>query len=289
MNNINFHSLKKIPVPEELRNKVIAIPENKGKKSIIHLDRIIRIAAACLSVVIIVAVSVVLFRNTGNNNPIAVQPFPNDGTEAPSEDGDIAPNSTTLPLSTEELSSYTTSPAETHSTDPTEADFVDLSQHGTDAPPQPSTAPTSSTIAPVSKPTSKPAEPSTDAPTEAPTEKQSPWRPHPPTEAAWFPPGDDPGREPTGVSTQLLRSLRPADGKVYCRIETIDGEAFGDYGMFDEERLMTNLGSNGEYYIYYYRFADHYSVPFKSETDTFDCIVYDSNGNALATTQIHWS
>ena len=283
MNNINFHSLKTIPVPEELRKKVIAIPENndKGEKRVFYLDRFIRFAAAAASLVIITTVCIVLFRNMGNTDPLAVQPSPKGSTEAStyySEATQITPSeysSTTKPSSTEAPSSDMTSPTERNNSDPTDTYLVEPSRHGTDAPLQPSAASTSGTesgmIAPTNKPTSVPADPTTALPTEVPTEKQAPWGHNPPTEIPWVSPTVGPWKAPTGVSTQLMRSLYPADGKVYCRIETLDGEVFGNSGLFDKERLMTNLGTSGEYYIYYYRSSQkptHLIVSFMTVTET---------------------
>ena len=46
MKNINFHSLKNTPVPEELKQSVIAVPERSGTKRKVYPGRMIRFAVA---------------------------------------------------------------------------------------------------------------------------------------------------------------------------------------------------------------------------------------------------
>lgn len=306
MSTINFHSLKELPVPEELRNKVIAIPESldESKKRSIHLNRFIRFAAAAVSLAIIAAVSAVIILNTGNKNTIAVRQLTKDSTVASSEcsteTASVIPTekfSVYQPLLTENRSSDTISPTEIRSTDPTDAYFADPSQHGADTHVQPSSFPVDATessgIFPTNKPTTEPA----DAPTEAPTEKKD--HIDLPTESSASSPGViEPGytpERPERIEAVIPNNSLPSDRKVYCRIESLDGQVFGEYGLFEKERLMTCSRSNNEYSVYYYRFADYFDVSVVLEneseniSDLLNCFIYDSNGNILTTKYIYWS
>ncbi len=83
MKNINFHSLKNTPVPEELKKSVIAVPERSGTKRKVYPGRMIRFAVAAAFLAVITAVSVPLFMNIGNA-PIPVIPAATEGAQAPS-------------------------------------------------------------------------------------------------------------------------------------------------------------------------------------------------------------
>ncbi len=83
MKNINFHSLKNTPVPEELKKSVIAVPERSGTKRKVYPGRMIRFAVAAAFLAVITAVSVPLFMNIANA-PIPVIPAATEGAQAPS-------------------------------------------------------------------------------------------------------------------------------------------------------------------------------------------------------------
>ena len=285
MNNINFHSVKNIKVPEKLREKVLAIPDEPKHKPVGYRTRAVRIAAAAASIVLITAVSAALYLNMGGKSPVVVQPSPTDGATAATQTNTEQPASPSkspiLSTSAPEISPTapmidgTIAPARQSTVNNNQSTVSPLTENTTTAP---DTAPTAAPIAPVTVP-----------PTEESTEKQGSWNPQPPTAMPWVPSTDETWKAPTRVSTQISRNEVPGDGKVYCRIEDPNGGVFGDYGLVDEERLMTNLGSSGAYYIYFYCFSDYYDVPFRSESDTFTCIIYDSDGDVLTTTRVHWS
>ena len=293
MNSINFHSVKNIKVPEKLREKVLAIPDEPEHKPVGYRTRAVRIAAAAASIVLITAVSAALFLNIGGKSPIVVQPSPTDGATAatqPITEQPVSPSKSPI-LSTSDpeisptvpVTDGTIAPARQSTVNNNQSTVSPLTENTTTAP---DTAPTTAPIAPV-----------TDPPTETPTEKQGSWNPQPPTALPWVP--DDPTEvwldptegiwtPPTRVSTTILHNQIPKDRRVYCRIESTAGEVFGGYELFADERLMTEIGSDRDCDIYVYEFAVYYNVPFRSETDVFNCIIYDSNGNVLTTNSVHW-
>ena len=283
MNNINFHSLKNISVPDGLQEKVLAIPERSDERAPAPIARTFRLAAAAAGFVIIAAVSMVFFLHTGDQPPVVVQSSPTAYTESPTEDSNGYPDKV-RPTTAETVSATAASPNK-----PKTDGIAAPLQKGTDQPNRPSIVPTehSMTESGDTLPASQPATVADDPPTERPAETRAPWNPQPPTALPWSPPTEEPWRAPVAVSVTIPRAIHPSDGKVYCRIETPDGTLLGGFGLFDDERLMTNLGSSGGY-IYYYRFAKYYDVPFRSPSDTYNCVVYDSAGNVLST-KVNWS
>lgn len=308
MNEINFHSIKNIDVPEELKEKVLTIPDRPSKKSIVYFNRRMRFAVAAACMVIVSVLSAVLFIKLSGNAPVPIQPSPAGGAVSPSDyssdpslvppteySGTLSPTATDHPSAdpTESVISSTDSPADrsrggasqqktvrpSESPSHSQATESGKSDHPADPTPYPAD--------PTSKPDSVPA---TDTPTQAPWQPPSPPTEVPmlPSEPTWDSPTEEPWKAPTAVSVSIPRNNRPADRKIYCRIESLDGEVFGNFGLFDNKRLMTELGSSGGNYAYYYRFANYYNVPFRSESDTFNCIIYDGNGNVLNTNPIHW-
>ncbi len=292
MNQMNFHQIKTIDVPEELRAKVLAIPERAEKKTFVPFNRRLRMIAAAASVVLIAVVSVVLFTQTGGKPPVAPQPSPTDDATAPTgAPGSAASTGVSESPADPTVQNGSESVA---AADPTQRGRADSpSDSRTNAPRTENSHP-----APADHSTSAPVQPTASAQTDPPAATQAP-HPQPPTvlpwnpatEAAWEDPWSDPTdvpwSPPTRVSAGIPRAQYPKDGKVYCRIEGPAGEVYGSYGLFADERLMTSLGSGGGNYIYTYQFTKYYSVPFRSQDDVFTCIVYDSAGNVL-TANVHW-
>ncbi len=289
MNSINFHSLKNIDVPAELRQEVLAIPERPERKPVGYFSRALRFAAAAAVFVIITAVSVVLFLNTKGQPPVSVLPSPTDDRSIATEPvaGQLVPP---ISLSTDGVSESPTAAKNSVSAEP--------SQRGAVCPDYPTVAPDGSparenvTRAPNAHPVIAP----TSHPDAVPSaETQAPQNPQPQTEEpqdpsqSWYEPTEGTWTSPRGVSTTIRWNDHPKDGKVYCRIESPEGEVFGDYDLFADERLMINIGGAEGAYIFVYWFANHIEVPFKSETDVFKCIIYGSDGNVLTTAPIHWA
>ena len=205
MNEFNFDSLKNIPVPEELIEKALAIPDSveAAPQPRPVLKRRLMAAAGF---VLVFAVSLSAYFLLGNisNSPIPVAPAhtePADETEPatlPDAHWVYPPTSPTEEL-TEEPSA---DPGQTDHFAPTEAaserPTVKPTEKSTVKPTEKSTVkPTERpTVKPTQKPTQRPTQKPTQSPTQKPTQKPTEPPVVDPTEPEW-PPIEEPTEAPS--------------------------------------------------------------------------------------------
>lgn len=292
MNDLNFRSLENMQVPDELFERLLAIPETAERKPAVipWYRRRAAVAAASLVLVSVLSLTVYfLFRNK-TTPPVAVKPSSTEpawATDAYGEtiapDEDRAPdgsvyydeNGNVIPpdkivYGTESPSSTIIAPTEKGKTAPT------TKLNPNDPTSQPNATESGA-------PFSDPTEPSTEVPWEKDPTEGDP-EPIAPTEPLEPPDMPDPTSAPwdadSSIRVMLTADKVPSDGVVYCKfVSRVTGKVYGDYDDFDDERLMIRLSK----IVYYYDCSAHFKVPFMFEAD--DCIyyVYDSKGNILYT------
>lgn len=268
MKNINFHSLKNTPVPEELKQSVIAVPERSGTKRKVYPGRMIRFAVAAAFLAVITAVSVPLFMNIGNA-PIPVMPAATEGaqapsghTEKPSQSPATEPADPTRPPSAEKATAKPT----VVPTQPGTQNAVSSPEPSDiyDEPTQPVIEPEISTLAPTQPP----------APTQAPTQ---------PPEVA---PTEDSGKKspdlaPVGYDGIIIEKVPkddiPDDSLICCRIYSEDGEILGDGDPYSEQHHARWYEVDGVVTMYYV--PDGIDLP---HTGVYRYEFYDAAGNTLS-------
>ena len=268
MKNINFHSLKNTPVPEELKKSVIAVPERSGTKRKVYPGRMIRFAVAAAFLAVITAVSVPLFMNIANA-PIPVIPAATEGaqapsghTEKPSQPTATEPADPTRPPSAEKATAKPTAvptqPGTQNAVSSPEP--LDISYEPT----QPLIEPEISTQAPTQPPapTQAPAQPPTVAPTEE-LEKKSP------------------DLAPVGYDGIIIEKVPkddiPDDSLICCRIYSEDGEILGDGDPYSEQHHARWYEVDGIVTMYYV--PDGIDLP---NTGVYRYEFYDAAGNTLS-------
>ena len=268
MKNINFHSLKNTPVPEELKKSVIAVPERSGTKRKVYPGRMIRFAVAAAFLAVITAVSVPLFMNIGNA-PIPVMPAATEGaqapsghTEKPSQSPATEPADPTRPPSAEKATAKPTAVP----TQPGTQNAVSSPEPSDiyDEPTQPVIEPEISTLAPTQPPapTQAPTQPPKVAPTEE-LEKKSP------------------DLAPVGYDGIIIEKVPkddiPDDSLICCRIYSEDGEILGDGDPYSEQHHARWYEVDGVVTMYYV--PDGIDLP---HTGVYRYEFYDAAGNTLS-------
>ena len=268
MKNINFHSLKNTPVPEELKKSVIAVPERSGTKRKVYPGRMIRFAVAAAFLAVITAVSVPLFMNIGNA-PIPVMPAATEGAQAPSGH-------------TEKPSQ----PTATEPADPTRPPSAEkATAKPTAVPTQPGTQNAVSSPEPSDisyEPTQPVIEPeiSTQAPTQPPAPTQVPTQPPEvaPTEELEK---KSPDLAPVGYDGIIIEKVPkddiPDDSLICCRIYSEDGEILGDGDPYSEQHHARWYDADGIVTMYYV--PDGIDLP---HTGVYRYEFYDAAGNTLS-------
>lgn len=314
MKEINFNTLRDLPVPEKWIKNALAIPETKEQKAVVvPFWRKPRFIAMAASLVLVSALSLALFLSMGSKTHVAVKSGSKDAaTEiiwSTDENGaTVAAEIVVVPKDDDRQNS--TDPTEaksgiarfferlfgTESNIPTTNDSTtargrrnpttkpDPTESG-----KPAVKPTENrepdpVVPPI--PTELSYPPATEEPTESPYEEPTaePWVPDDPSEPSWEDPTTSPWAMESSIYVFLTTDEVPQDGLVYCKfISRCSGKIYGDYGDFDDERLMTWVRKTDQYSYYYYDCRAHFQVPFTFEAD--DCIyyVYDSEGNILRT------
>ena len=268
MKNINFHSLKNTPVPEELKKSVIAVPERSGTKRKVYPDRMIRFAVAAAFLAVITAVSVPLFMNIGNA-PIPVMPAATEGaqassghTEKPSQPPATEPADPTRPPSTEKATAKPTAVP----TQPGRQNAVFSPEPSDiyDEPTQPVIEPEISTLAPTQPPT--PTQVPTQPPEVAPTEELE---------------KKSPDLAPVGYDGIIIEKVPkddiPDDSLICCRIYSEDGEILGDGDPYSEQHHARWYEVDGVVTMYYV--PDGIDLP---HTGIYRYEFYDAAGNTLS-------
>ena len=268
MKNINFHSLKNTPVPEELKKTVIAVPERSGTKRKVYPGRMIRFAVAAAFLAVITAVSVPLFMNIANA-PIPVIPAATEGaqapsghTEKPSQPTATEPADPTRPPSAEKATAKPTAVP----TQPGTQNAVSSPEPSDiyDEPTQPVIEPEISTLAPTQPPapTQAPTQPPKVAPTEE-LEKKSP------------------DLAPVGYDGIIIEKVPkddiPDDSLICCRIYSEDGEILGDGDPYSEQHHARWYEVDGVVTMYYV--PDGIDLP---HTGVYRYEFYDAAGNTLS-------
>ena len=268
MKNINFHSLKNTPVPEELKKSVIAVPERSGTKRKVYPGRMIRFAVAAAFLAVITAVSVPLFMNIANA-PIPVIPAATEGAQAPSGH-------------TEKPSH----PSATEPADPTRPPSAEkATAKPTAVPTQPGTQNAVSSPEPSDisyEPTQPLIEPeiSTQAPTQPPAPTQVPTQPPEvaPTEELEK---KSPDLAPVGYDGIIIEKVPkddiPDDSLICCRIYSEDGEILGDGDPYSEQHHARWYDVDGIVTMYYV--PDGIDLP---NTGVYRYEFYDAAGNTLS-------
>ncbi len=268
MKNINFHSMKNTPVPEELKKSVIAVPERSGTKRKVYPGRMIRFAVAAAFLAVITAVSVPLFMNIGNA-PIPVMPAATEGAQAPS--------------------GHTEKPSQSPATEPADPTRPPSAEKATAkptaVPTQPGTqnAVSSPELSDISyEPTQPLIEPeiSTQAPTQPPAPTQAPTQPPKvaPTEELEK---KSPDLAPVGYDGIIIEKVPkddiPDDSLICCRIYSEDGEILGDGDPYSEQHHARWYEVDGVVTMYYV--PDGIDLP---HTGVYRYEFYDAAGNTLS-------
>lgn len=304
MKKANFNAIMNLPIPESWVENALAIPERKEKKAVPFWRSRAMIAAA--SLVLVSALSILLYLSFGMKPPVEVKPYTHAAsTVRPTyESGETAVTQTVTDGTT---GMNETRPAEA---EPESVQAIDrisgtvyvsptatAPQSGTTPSPYPSAKPTT----PGTKPNPTEAVQPTDRPYVPPTEEAQPTEPswNTPTEQPWEPGWDYPTELPTENTDEphnppaklpkrrilyasIPKDIIPSDGTVFCMLRTDDGAALGDYGEFSADRRMTLL-AYGTKYTYYYTVSDYISVPYEAENTTVSYEIYDGEGNILTT------
>lgn len=227
MKNMNFRTLEDLKAPEELKEKLLAIPQTDCKKRAVIPLRI-RMIAAAASFAVITAVSLTLILSMGNNSDLEIKPSVPQPTVPYTEyTGDVT--------GTDAAQSASQKPSQTSATTPTEinADTVrqaiesvinPTTQSGATAPTNsaasntsPSKSPTQSATQLSSQPTLAPTQSGTAEPTQAPTQKptQAPTAAPTvaPTSAPTELPSDAPTERPGPTSAPTSSPMEPTVGE----------------------------------------------------------------------------
>ena len=270
MKNINFHSLKNTPVPEELKKSVIAVPERSGTKRKVYPGRMIRFAVAAAFLAVITAVSVLLFMNIGNA-PIPVMPAATEGAQAPSGHTEKP----SQPTATEPADPTRPPSAEKATAKPTAVPTQPGTQNAVSSPEpsdisyeptQPLIEPEISTQAPTQPPapTQAPTQPPKVAPTEAPIDKL-------------------PDLAAVGYDGIIIEDISADelgdDSLICCRIYTRDGEPVGDGDSYSDEHLARRIDRGEEVTVYYIP-CDYVVLPYNG---VYRYEFYDETGRILCT------
>ena len=296
MKQFNCDSLKNLPVPEELIEKAVAIPETAAKTpAALPWFRNTKLIAAAASVVLVTAIGSTVYFIFGNKNPIPVAEYSpvtaselqtersSDGTQL--TEAPTAPAGSDRPDGRQNASSVPTQPA----TQPAVQVLIDsrgrqIVVPASSAAPSdassPATTPAATeprqvdpTDAPRPTPTQKPVVNPTTAPepTTAPTPTTDPATEKPTAEEEWPDPPvelpteiwDNPTESPWTISltATIPYEIRSQQLPVYCKILRSNGTLVGDPDLFSDQHR-----------------ASAYFIP------KYEKAVYDPIGNGLPLT-----
>lgn len=320
MNKINFHSIKNIKVPDELKQKVISIPES-DVKPIKHPNHRIRSAAAAAIFIVISAICLTLLFNNGGKAPIELKPYITDGTTSPTENNGAVPPTPYTPTDSSSASEATdtvrqiingifnqptqstqggssatsppsVAPSQSASTKPDSSPTQSSDEKPTQASTQQTAQPTAQS--PTEKSTDKPTQPTTQSPTdkpdppiELPTVMPSEQTADPSEQTEYVPPQPTEPPEYMLCRQTIKRDLRVDSGAtIYCRVTSEDGTfVYGNSAPYSAEHIATETGTVKQYgrtlVSYEYKPGDHGLVLKYDEWYSYS--FYDSTGEILAT------
>ncbi len=316
MNKINFHSIKNIKVPDELKQKVISIPES-DVKPIKHPNHRIRSAAAAAIFIVISAICLTLLFNNGGKAPIELKPYIADGTTSPTEKNGAVPPTPYTPTDSSSASEATdtvsqiindilnqptqptqggssatspssVAPSQSASTKPDSSPTQKSDEKPTQASTQQTAQPT--TQSPTEKSTDKPTQPTTQSPTDKPDppiELPSEQTADPSEQTEYVPPQQTEPPEYMLCRQTIKRDLRVDSGTtVYCRVTSEDGAfVYGSPALYSTEHIATETGTVKQYgrtlVTFEYKPGDHGLVLKYDEWYSYS--FYDSTGEILAT------
>ena len=303
MKSFNFDTLQNLPIPEGWIENALSIPEQKEQKpALIPFWRRPRVIAAAASLILVSALSIALFLSM-NNAPVPVKPNSKQAsteivwsTDANGEtvateivivpDTADRQNATQASASPSRLSpdrdpddpTAPTSSAESGRRSPTESGKPSQATEKP-VPTDPSAYPAAPTVPPTEQEEPDPSEPAWEPPT-APPPTEAPREPS--TDPNWEPPTEEEWATIDHLGTYFNNDRIPQDGKIYCKLVSLNtGKVYGDFGDFDDERLMTCLHIDTTESYYYYDCRDHFKVPSFFNADECIYSIYDSDGNIL--------
>lgn len=320
MNKINFHSIKNIKVPDELKQKVISIPES-DVKPIKHPNHRIRSAAAAAIFIVISAICLTLLFYNGGKAPIELKPYITDGTTPPTEKNGAVPPTPYTPTDSSSVSdaedtvrqiingifnqptqptqggSSATSPSsvapsQSASTKPDSSPTQSSDEKPTQASTQQTAQPT--TQNPTEKSTDKPTQPTTQSPTdkpdppiELPTVMPSEQTADPSEQTEYVPPQQTEPPEYMLCRQTIKRDLRVDSGTtVYCRVTSEDGTfVYGNSAPYSAEHIATETGTVKQYgrTLVSYEYKPGYHGLVLKYDEWYSYSFYDSTGEILAT------
>lgn len=269
MKEYNFNKLNEITTPDSWIEKALAIPEAEEKRKPAIAARRIRYMALAASFVLVGALAVILFTNRVTEPPVIAKP-------------------TTVQSATEATAPTAVSP--TAATSPTEKPTAKATQAPSAPTQSAEQSPTAShnasihpAVKPTAAPTAAPTQPATAKPTPAPTQPPTS-TPIAPTEPPTAAPAEHLPDKPVdlaavGYDGVIIEKISVddivADGAVYCRIRTRDGEVLGDGDPYSEEHLARRIDRDGTVTVYYVPsdcvalpYAGDYVFEFYDETGT---------------------
>lgn len=302
MKELQFRTLENLKVPDELMDRLLAIPETEGEKPPVPLWRKPRFIAMAASVMLVTALSIALFLSMGSKPPVATK-------------SDSKPDATQIVWSTDEYGATVATevvvvPDAQNDTQSTEqksgiARFFENLFGGSDpttptasdgqvgsvpsddwhgkTPQSPTVSPQQPTAAPQPVETDPPRETEADPPAVPPTEE--PW--DNPSEPSW----DDPTQAPTPPkptqspyqstirNTFSSFSDRYITGQtIYCRVYGLDGTEYGDSDRYSAQHIAS-LSYSGGRYTAAYSPCDHGILPTDGK---YRYEFYNGNGVVIA-------
>lgn len=229
MSEFNFKSIEKLTIPDELTERLLAIPDEEERKPAVPLWRR-RALIAAASFILITALSLLIYFSTGNivSTPPAVAPLPAPTVSETDGEGTIAVRGTAPTGSPR----GTTSPSEAQRG--TYATLPSGSPEPSAAPHAPSVSPPAVTEHPITEPETvkKPTSPPTYAPTDP--SPVFPTEPEPiiMTEPAYM-----------YYIQDYINPAEIVEGDVYCWIMDESGNYAGDGAVFSPNHKAS---------VYYY-------------------------------------
>ena len=280
MRDYNCDSLKKLPVPDELVEKALAIGETPAVK---QPRRYSARAFAAAAAVFVVVASVSLYFILGAKPALPVKdttPVISQETVGKSTPAVVPTERTTAAPTEKSIRSSEAAPTQPAATVSSEAAVITEITQNEAARRTPTTGnmanshPDNPTEAPVFEPTAVPDLPE---PTEEPTERQddppSPTEGMPePTESQTLP---NPKKELTPIGFMVPQSSYTGDGNIYCRLYNSSGSQVGSEDLYDESHRVYYTTGSGYLFLSYSLSGIDEPLP----PDNYTLVFYDDNGN----------
>lgn len=311
MKELNFRTLENLKVPDELMDRLLAIPETENEKPPVPLWRRPRFIAMAASLVLVTTLSLALFLTMGNKPPLATK-------------SDSKPDATQIVWSTDEhgatVATEVVVPDAQNHAQPTEsksgiARFFENLFGVTDPTAPPPGSDPSGRVSPTAKDggadSTKPVPTENDAPSQGgssvtpidpshvdPTTPvddptTAPW--DDPTTAPWVTPTepswDDPTQAPTPpkptqnpYQSTITNTFSPLSNRyitgqtLYCRVYGLDGTEYGDGDRCSAQHIAAVSYSGGRYTATY-RPCDHGILPADGK---YRYEFYNGNGVVIA-------